>query len=57
MNINRAYQAYYQNKTIEIQAENSYQAQLAAARVFGVQKAYKVAVVLSDVPLSTASLG
>lgn len=51
------YQAYYQNKTIEILAENSYQAQLAAARAFGVRKAYKVAVVLADVPLDTASLG
>ena len=53
----RTYKAFYRGRSIEIQAETSYDAQQAAAKVFKAKKAYDVTVVLCDVPLSTASIG
>lgn len=54
---NRIYQAYYRGRTIQIEAQSSYQAQIRAAEVFGARKAYQVSVVLADVPVDTASIG
>jgi NOL1/NOP2/fmu family ribosome biogenesis protein len=54
---NRTYQAYYRGRTIQIQAQSSYQAQIRAAEIFGARKSYQVSVVLADVPVDTASLG
>lgn len=54
---NCIYQAYYRGRTIQVEAQSSYQAQLRAAEIFGVRKAYQVTVVLADVPLDTASIG
>lgn len=53
----RTYMAYYQGRTIKIQATSSYHAQNLAALQFGARKAWKVAVVLADTPLDTASIG
>lgn len=53
----RSYQAYYRGRTILVEAPSSYQAQVRAAQIFGVRKAYQVSVVLADQPISTASLG
>ena len=53
----RTYKAFYRNKVIEVQAETSYDAQQAAAKLFKAKKAYDVTVVLCDVPLSTSSIG
>lgn len=40
------YHAFYKGKTIEIEAETSYKAQLAAASKFKAKKSYEVTVVL-----------
>ena len=53
----RTYKAFYRGKEIEVQAETSYNAQQAAAKIFKAKKAYDVTVVLCDVPVSTASIG
>jgi hypothetical protein len=53
----RTYKAFYRNKVTVVHAETSYDAQLAAAKIFRAKKAYDVAVVLCDVPLSTSSIG
>lgn len=41
------YQAFFKGKTIEVQAESSYQAQLIAAKQFKAKKAYEVTVILA----------
>jgi hypothetical protein len=43
------YKAFYKGKTIEVMANSSYQAQLKAAQMFKVKKAYEVTVVLCKV--------
>jgi NOL1/NOP2/fmu family ribosome biogenesis protein len=53
----RTYQAYYRGRTVQLQAQSSYQAQIRAAEIFGARKTYQVSVVLADLPISTASLG
>ncbi len=58
MNIgNRVYQAYYKGKTIQLEAQSSYQAQILAAQMLGVRKAWQVHVVLADTVIDPASLG
>jgi hypothetical protein len=54
---NRVYQAYYRGRTIQIEAQSSYQAQLRAAEIFGARKSYQVAVVLADTPIDVTGLG
>lgn len=51
----RTYNAYYKNKEITVNATSSYDAQLLAAKQFKAKKSYEVAIVLADVPVSTAS--
>ena len=53
----RTYQAYYRGRTIQLQAQSSYQAQIRAAEIFRVRKAYQVSVVLADRPIDPASIG
>ena len=53
----RTYQAYYRGRTIQLQAQSSYQAQIRAAGIFGVRKTYQVSVVLVDRPIDPASIG
>jgi len=43
------YKAFYKSKSIEIFADSSYQAQLKAAAIFKVKKAYEVTVMLCEV--------
>lgn len=52
----RNYVAFYKGKKIEVQANSSYDAQKLADSIFKVKKSYEVAIVLSDVPVDTASL-
>jgi len=54
----RTYHAFYNQKKIELQAESSYAAQEAAARLFKVKPkySYRVAVVVADSPVHPASL-
>lgn len=52
----RTYKAFYKNRTLTIQADTSYAAQLEAAKQFKAKKSYDVTVVLADVPLDTAGL-
>ena len=54
---NRTYQAYYRGRTIQLQAQSSYQAQIRAAEIFGARKSYQVSVVLAAAPIDVASLG
>lgn len=42
------YVAFYKGKRIEVYAESSYKAQLAAAEKFKAKKAWEVAVVLAE---------
>lgn len=42
------YVAIYRQKRIEVEAENSYQAQLEAARLLRIKKAYMVSVFLTE---------
>jgi hypothetical protein len=55
--MDRIYLAYYRGRTIQVQAPNSYTAQNLAAIQFGARKSYQVAVVLTDQPVDTASIG
>jgi len=50
----RAYQAFYKGRTLEVQAESSYQAQQLAAKLFKAKKAYDVSVLLCDVTHSAS---
>ena len=55
------YNAYYKGKQIEVCAETSYKAQLAAAAIFRAKKSYDVSVILCEkngdtVPVDTSSL-
>ncbi len=52
----RTYIAFYKGKRITIQAETSYAAQTAAAKMLKAKKSYDVHVVLADTPIDTASL-
>lgn len=54
----RTYHCFYQQRKIELQAESSYAAQLAAAKVFKVkgQRISSIAVVLADAPVDPASI-
>lgn len=52
----RTYKAFYRGKQIEVTAESSYKAQLAAAAKLKAKKSYDVTVVLCDVPLDPCSL-
>ncbi len=52
----RPYVAFYKNQRAEVWATSSYEAQTKAAAVLKARKRYDVAVVLADVPVSTASL-
>ena len=54
---NRTYQAYYRGRTIQVEASSSYQAQIRAAQLLGVRKAWQVHVVLADAVIDTASIG
>ena len=42
------YKAFYRNKTIEVQATTSYEAQKKAAAVFKAKKTWEVTVVLCE---------
>lgn len=42
------YKAFYRGKSIEVQAETSYKAQLKAAEIFRAKKSYEVTVVLCE---------
>lgn len=42
------YVAFYRNKETTVEAETSYQAQLAAAEKFKARKSYEVTVVLAE---------
>ena len=55
----RQYQAFFNGKTYDFEAESSYQAQQKAEEYFRPSKKNKnlIAVVLSDVPVNTASIG
>jgi hypothetical protein len=54
---NRIYQAYYKGRTIQLEAQSSYQAQVRAAQLLGVRRAWQVHVVLADEIMDTADLG
>jgi hypothetical protein len=54
---NQIYQAYYKGRTIQVEAQSSYQAQNLAAIQFGARKSYQVAVVLADEVIHPASIG
>lgn len=54
---NRTYQAYYKGRVIQLEAQSSYQAQIRAAQLLGVRKAWQVHVVLADELIDTASIG
>jgi hypothetical protein len=57
------YKAFWRGKTCEVYALTSYEAQLAAAKVFKAKKSYEVSVVIceradgSTVTHSTAAFG
>lgn len=44
----RNYIAFYKNRTLEVQATSSYEAQQIASRLFKAKKSYEVTVMLSD---------
>ena len=50
------YECFYRGKRISVQAPSSFAAQEAAARIFKAKKAYEIATVLADKPISPASL-
>ncbi len=52
----RTYKVFYKGKSVEVEAESSYDAQEKGAKLLGAKKSYQVATVLCDVPVSTASL-
>lgn len=52
----RTYKVFFKNKSAEVQAETSYDAQEAGAKLLGAKKSHQVAVVLCDVPISPAAL-
>jgi hypothetical protein len=54
----RTYVAFYNSKQIVVTAASSYEAQEKAAAQFKVKPkySYKVAIVLADTPVDTASL-
>lgn len=43
------YKAFYRRKTMDVYAETSYKAQVAAALAFKARKVYEVTVVLCEV--------
>ena len=45
----RPYKAFYKGKTVEVEAESSYSAQIKAAQLFKAKKQYDVTVMLLDV--------
>lgn len=47
-NRQNGYKAFYRNKTIEVYAESSYQAQQKAAVLFKAKKSWEVTVVLCE---------
>ena len=52
----RTYRAFYKGRSIEVQAQTSYEAQQRAAVQFRAKKSYDVTVVLCDTPVNTATL-
>ena len=54
----RPYICYYQNKTVELEAETSYKAQQLAALALKVpaKKRYMISVMLADVTHSTSEI-
>ena len=42
------YKAFYKNKTIEVQSDSSYHAQLEAAKLLGAKKSFQVTVGLVE---------
>ena len=42
------YKAFYKNKSIDVEADTSYHAQLKAAEMFKAKKSYEVTVVLVE---------
>lgn len=42
------YKAFYKNKSVEVYANTSYEAQMKAAKVFKAKKSYDVTVVLCE---------
>jgi len=55
------YVCFYRGKQVTVSALRSYDAQLAAAKIFKARKAYEVAVVLAGkdgkpIPVDTASI-
>jgi len=52
----RTYKAFYKSKSMTVEADTSYAAQLKAAAAFKARKSYDVTVVLCDVPVDAASL-
>jgi len=55
-NIMRNYKAFYRNKTLEVVAASSYDAQQEAAKLFKARKSYEVTVMLLDRVHDTAGL-
>lgn len=52
----RTYKAFYKGRSIQVEAQTSYEAQQKAATLFRAKKSYDVTVVLCDTPISTVSL-
>jgi len=52
----RNYKAFYRNKTLEVVAASSYDAQQEAAKLFKARKSYEVTVMLLDRVHDTAGL-
>ncbi len=42
------YIAFYKNKSIEVEADTSYKAQLKASEVFKAKKSYQVSIMLCE---------
>lgn len=52
----RTYVALYKSKQITLQAETSYEAQQAAAKIFKAKKSWEVLVFLADTEVDAATL-
>ena len=52
----RPYKCFWNSKIVGVMASSSYKAQLLATKHFGAKKSYDVAVMLTDVVRSTASI-
>jgi len=52
----RTYIAFYKGKTVEVQADSSYNAQQLAAKLFKAKKSYEITVMLSDIVHNPAVL-